>query len=90
MIQICSRNLWHSGRGVGSSNFQLERVARGGRSWMYLQPIFESEDIMKQLPAEAKRFKTIDQTWRKTMEEVRALRALVVSLESIGFMWPFL
>ena len=25
------------------------------RSWMYLQPIFDSEDIMKQLPAEGKR-----------------------------------
>jgi dynein heavy chain, axonemal len=29
------------------------------RAWMYLQPIFDSEDIMKQLPAEGKRFKQV-------------------------------
>ncbi|KAJ1636956.1 hypothetical protein T492DRAFT_834897 [Pavlovales sp. CCMP2436] len=26
------------------------------RSWMYLEPIFSSEDIMRQLPAEGKRY----------------------------------
>ena len=36
------------------------------RSWMYLQPIFESDDIMKQLPQEAKRFNTVDKHWRQT------------------------
>jgi dynein heavy chain len=38
------------------------------RSWMYLQPIFESDDIIKQIPVEAKRFKQVDQAWRKNME----------------------
>lgn len=37
------------------------------RSWMYLQPIFDSEDIMKQLPAEGKRFKQVDSQWRRAM-----------------------
>lgn len=27
------------------------------RNWMYLQPIFESEDIMRQLPTEGKKFR---------------------------------
>jgi len=38
------------------------------RQWMYLEPIFSSEDIMQQLPLEAKRFATVDRIWRKTLE----------------------
>jgi dynein heavy chain len=36
-------------------------------AWMYLSPIFESKDIMKQLPAETKKFKSVDGTWKHTM-----------------------
>ncbi|CAD7932621.1 unnamed protein product [Amoebophrya sp. A25] len=42
------------------------------RSWMYLQPIFDSEDIMKQLPAEGKRFKQVDTQWRRAMNAAHA------------------
>eukprot|EP00924_Labyrinthula_sp_SR-Ha-C_P001265 maker-scaffold_7-snap-gene-19.73-mRNA-1 protein AED:0.01 eAED:0.01 QI:0/0/0/1/1/1/2/0/4142 len=34
------------------------------RNWMYLQPIFDSEDINKQLPTEGKRFSQVSNTWR--------------------------
>ena len=37
------------------------------RNWMYLEPIFSSDDIKKQLPVEATRFSTVDQKWRKNM-----------------------
>ncbi|KAG8459526.1 hypothetical protein KFE25_012861 [Diacronema lutheri] len=37
------------------------------RSWMYLEPIFSSEDIMRQLPAEGKRFEKVDIKWRKAL-----------------------
>ena len=37
------------------------------RSWLYLEPIFSSDDIMKQLPVEGKRYQTMDRIWRKTM-----------------------
>ena len=40
------------------------------RTWMYLEPIFGSEDIMRQLPTEARRFQGVDQLWRKTLNEV--------------------
>ena len=30
------------------------------QAWMYLQPIFDSPDIMKQLPTEGKKFKVVD------------------------------
>ena len=35
--------------------------------WMYLQPIFDSPDIMKQLPGENKRFKQVDLNWRNIL-----------------------
>ncbi len=37
------------------------------RTWLYLEPIFSSDDIMRQLPAEASRFKGVDAVWRFTM-----------------------
>ncbi|KXZ54227.1 hypothetical protein GPECTOR_5g319 [Gonium pectorale] len=41
------------------------------RQWMYLEPIFGSEDIMQQLPLEGKRFATVDRMWRKTTETAK-------------------
>ncbi|GFH08633.1 uncharacterized protein HaLaN_03622, partial [Haematococcus lacustris] len=41
------------------------------RSWMYLEPIFSSEDIMQQLPLEGKRFATVDRMWRKTTDTAK-------------------
>ena len=38
------------------------------RNWLYLQPIFDSADINKQLPQEGKRFTTVDKYWRSTMQ----------------------
>ena len=38
------------------------------RVWMYLEPIFGSEDIMRQLPTEARRFNDVDKLWRSTMK----------------------
>jgi dynein heavy chain len=35
--------------------------------WMYLQPIFDSGDISKQLPAESKKFRSVDSVWKANM-----------------------
>ena len=36
---------------------------------MYLQPIFDSPDIMKQLPGENKKFKQVDLNWRNIIKK---------------------
>ncbi|CAJ1418817.1 unnamed protein product [Effrenium voratum] len=48
----------------------LEQWLAMQRSWLYLEPIFSSDDIQKQLPNEAKRFQQVNGLWRTTMESV--------------------
>eukprot|EP00879_Flechtneria_rotunda_P026761 GHRR01028584.1.p1 GENE.GHRR01028584.1~~GHRR01028584.1.p1 ORF type:complete len:438 (+),score=166.84 GHRR01028584.1:818-2131(+) len=49
----------------------LEQWIALQRTWMYLEPIFSSEDITQQLPLEGKRFATVDRTWRKTIDAAK-------------------
>jgi dynein heavy chain, axonemal len=42
----------------------IEEWTKLQMNWMYLQPIFDSPDIAKQLHKESKNFKTTDSFWR--------------------------
>ncbi|KAJ3395883.1 Dynein heavy chain 1, axonemal [Lobulomyces angularis] len=41
------------------------------RQWLYLEPIFGSDDIVNQLPVESKRFTTMDRAWRRIMAQAK-------------------
>ena len=47
------------------------------RLWMYLEPIFASEDIQKQLPSESKKFQAIDRNLRRFVDGVVKAPAVI-------------
>lgn len=38
--------------------------------WMYLEPVFSSEDIVNQMPVEGSKFKEVNNAWHKLMNEI--------------------
>jgi len=38
--------------------------------WLYLEPIFMADEILKQIPKEGMAFRAMDATWRKIMAQV--------------------
>ncbi|KAM3134228.1 hypothetical protein pb186bvf_013648 [Paramecium bursaria] len=47
----------------------LDNWIKVQRGWMYLEPIFSSEDIKKKMAAEKMKFERVDAHWRQVMEQ---------------------
>ena len=45
----------------------IEEMLKTQRTWMYLEPIFSSDDIMVQMPNEGTLFRQVDTSWREIM-----------------------
>ncbi|KAF6040218.1 hypothetical protein EB796_001432 [Bugula neritina] len=57
----------------------LESWLKVQAAWLYLEPIFGSADIRRQIPVEGKMFEEVDNHWRTIMENAIAdTKALVV------------
>ncbi|KAI4880923.1 hypothetical protein NFI96_025448, partial [Prochilodus magdalenae] len=55
----------------------LEEWLTCQRSWLYLEPIFSSDDINRQLPLEGRRYQTMERTWRKVMKAANENRQVI-------------
>jgi len=56
--------------------------------WLYLEPIFSSEEIMKQIPKEGSAFRQMDATWRNIMAAVKLRPAIVEVLHLKPLLQP--
>jgi len=48
--------------------------------WLYLDPIFSSEDIMQQMPEEGQMFQVVDSHWRAIMKNTAQQPLVTLSL----------
>lgn len=48
----------------------LEEWAKAQKSWIYLESIFQSEDISKQMPQESQSFQSLDSFYRQSMRSI--------------------
>ena len=72
---------------------QLEIWVQVQAMWQYLEAVFTSGDIAKQLPQESKRFNNIDKNWEKIMTkafEMRNVMQFCVGNEHLQDLLPHL
>jgi dynein heavy chain len=55
----------------------VEQMLKTQRTWMYLEPIFSSGDIMNTMPLEAKMFNEVDALWKATMKGIEEEPAIM-------------
>ena len=63
----------------------LDELLKVQKTWLYLEPIFASPDILRQMPTEGRRFQKVDAMYRNIMETAsQASQVLqVMGIESL-------
>lgn len=54
--------------------------------WLYLEPIFSSEDIMQQMPEEGRLFGTVDRNWKDIMKHTTKDPHVLVATSLAGLL----
>jgi dynein heavy chain len=68
----------------------MEEILKVQRTWMYLEPIFGSGDIMNTMPLEGKMFTEVDTTWKNTMNGINEEPGIVDLAEKENIINQFL
>ena len=64
----------------------LEKWVELQANWRYLQPIFDSPDIIQQLPNEASRFKGVDNIWTSLMKQTQENPSVITQCTKEGLL----
>ncbi|NXP46066.1 DYH7 protein, partial [Heliornis fulica] len=64
----------------------IDECLRVQAQWLYLEPIFYSEDIMQQMPEEGSLFQTVDRYWRDIMKHCAKDPKVLVATSLVGLL----
>ena len=64
----------------------LEEWNKCQKTWIYLQPVFDSGDIAKDIPNESKKFGMTDRMWRELMSNVEKMLTVKINCNREGLL----